>query len=348
MKRRSTIIALVLLALLTAWLLWPRKQPESKSVQKNQQMSSNQEAAPAVPSATVDGKPAPTLDASKQDEKRIGAIEAMRRAYNAPIVFYGKAVDEEGNPLAEAKVGYSVADNPLKDGSKYEGISDASGSFSLSGVKGASMTVAVTKEGYYFIRGKSSGSFGYGVPNSSPDSRDIPTKESPAIFVLRKMSNAIPLVSVDRDVIIPKNGAPVGISLSTGKAVANGDIVLECWTQNEGLDPNLAQPYDWKFRLTVPVGGVVERTDQFAFEAPTEGYREVVEFEMPKDAERWKQDFQNEYFVKLGDGRYARMKFRITSGGAHFATVSSYLNPTPGSRNLEYDPAKVKVKGVGH
>jgi hypothetical protein len=120
--------------------------------------------------------------------------------------------------------------------------------------------------------------------------------------------------------------------------------VLECWTQNEGLDTNLAQPYDWRFRLTVPGGGVVERTGEFAFEAPKEGYREVVEFAMPKDVERWKQDFRNEYFVKLRNGRYARMKFRITSGGAHFATVSSYLNPTPGSRNLEYDPAKTVPK----
>jgi hypothetical protein len=342
MTRRYIIIALVLLAVLTVWLLWPRNQPESKSVQKSQQTSSNQDPAPAVPSATADGKPAPTLDASKQDEKRIGAIEAMRRAYNAPIVFYGKVVDEEGNPLAEAKVGYSVADNPLKDGSKYEGMSDASGSFSLSGVKGASMTVAVTKEGYYFIRGKSSGSFGYGVPNSSPDRRDIPTKETPAIFVLRKMGETVPLLAKGARVKMPKDGSPMAVDLETGRATSGnqGDLVLECWTQNEGMDPNLAQPYDWRFRLTVPGGGVVERMDQFAFKAPTEGYREVVEFAMPKDAERWKQDFEAEYFVKLGDGRYARMQFRITSGGAHFATVSSYLNPTPGSRNLEYDPAK--------
>jgi len=61
---------------------------------------------------------------------------------------------------------------------------------------------------------------------------------------------------------------------------------------------------------------------------------------MPKDSERWKRDFEAEYFVKLASGHYARMRFRITTGGTHSARVSAYLNPTPGSRNLEYDPAK--------
>jgi|GEM_PF-3643695 len=133
---------------------------------------------------------------------------------------------------------------------------------------------------------------------------------------------------------MPKDGSPMAVDLEIGRATTarQGDIVLECWTQNEGMDPNLAQPYDWRFRLTVPGGGVVERTDEFAFEAPAEGYREVVEFAMPKDAERWKQHFEAEYFVKLGDGRYARMQFRITTGGAHFATAKM------GNQTVRFQP----------
>ena len=73
---------------------------------------------------------------------------------------------------------------------------------------------------------------------------------------------------------------------------------------------------------------------------PETGYRPMLEFNMPKDAPEWKHGFQGEYFLKLKDNRYARMEFRMISGGAHFAVVTSYLNPAPGVRNLEYDPEK--------
>jgi hypothetical protein len=84
---------------------------------------------------------------------------------------------------------------------------------------------------------------------------------------------------------------------------------------------------------------VVERTGKFDFEAPISGYQSIVEFSMSKDAERWKNDFEAEYFVKLANGHYARMEFRITTGGDHFASIDVYYNPS-GSRNLEYDPKK--------
>ena len=281
----------------------------------------------------------PTVE---QDKDRRLAIRDMQRAYSAPITFYGKVVDEKNNPIAGASVHYSVANNPLTDGAKHEGTSDNNGLFSISKIKGASLYVTVWKKGYYPIENLSGGAFAYGVPPSSNIDRPIPTKDNPAIFVLRKMGETVPLIPVDRDVMMPKDGTPVEISLSTGTVVSEGegDIVVECWTQNQGFDPNLCEHYDWRFRLTIPDGGLVERTDEFAFEAPETGYRSMIELNMPKDSPEWKNVFQGEYFLKLKDNRYARMNFRVISGGAHFAVVTSYLNPTPGIRNLEYDPEK--------
>jgi len=276
------------------------------------------------------------------DRSRILGIWAMHKAYSTPIVFYGKIVDEKSNPISGADVHYSASVNPLTDGKKYDGISDLNGWFSISKIKGASLYVTVWKKGYYPIENLSGGAFAYGVPPSSDIDRPLPTKDNPAVFVLRKMGETVSLVPIGRDVAIPKDGTPVEISLSTGTEVpeGEGDIIVECWTKNEGLDPNLNEHYDWRFRLTIPDGGLVERKDEFDFIAPETGYRPMIEFNMLKDAPEWKGDFQDEYFLRLKDNRYARMEFRMTSRGDHFATVTSYLNPSPGARNLEYDPEK--------
>jgi len=277
------------------------------------------------------------------DKDRILAIWEMYKAYRTPIVFYGKVVDEKNSPIPGADVFYSVANNPLKDGPKYGTTSDADGLFSISGIKGAALSAGATKKGYYVIHHQSAKSFAYGLPPSPDIDSPIPTKDNPALFILRKMGETVPLAAIEyRDVAIPKDGTPVEISLSTGTEVpeGEGDLIVECRTKNQGLDPNLCEHYDWRFRLTIPDGGLVERKGEFDFIAPETGYRPALEVDMPKDTPEWKHDFQDEYFLKLRDNRHARLEFRFTSAGAHFASITSYLNPVPGDRNLEYDPEK--------
>ena len=47
-----------------------------------------------------------------------------------------------------------------------------------------------------------------------------------------------------------------------------------------------------------------------------------------------------QFFVRLADNRYARINFQMITGGDHFIVLESFLNPTPGNRNLEFDPQK--------
>jgi hypothetical protein len=91
-------------------------------------------------------------------------------------------------------------------------------------------------------------------------------------------------------------------------------------------------------------GTLVERKGEFDFEAPLDGYIQFDEIVMPRTAERWHPDGAREYFITLADGRYARIQFKIIAGGDHFFLLESYLNPTAGSRNLEWDP-KNQVTG---
>jgi hypothetical protein len=47
------------------------------------------------------------------------------------------------------------------------------------------------------------------------------------------------------------------------------------------------------------------------------------------------------YFAKLPDGRYARFSINLYPGDRNFVVLESYVNPTPGNRNLEFDPKRV-------
>lgn len=267
------------------------------------------------------------------------ALKRLNDAYSAPVSFYGKVVDETGSPVPGATIKMSIHDKPLADSSSREAQSDIHGLFSLLEAKGAALVVTVSKDGYYSID-RGNGRFVYGGVRAKSD-RENPTMEVPAVFVLRKMGPTEPLVSFDRDFVLLKDGTPVGISLLSGRTVParEGDLVAQCWTKNDGLDPNRAEPFDWHMRLSVPDGGLVERVGEFNFSAPENGYRPSIDFEMGRDVQKWRGSFGQEYFVRTRHGCFARINIRMTAGGGHFITVKSKFNPTPGRRNLEFDPA---------
>ena len=52
------------------------------------------------------------------------ALEQVTHAFNAPISFYGRVIDQYGNPVSDADVGYTAADKFNASGSNYSGKSD--------------------------------------------------------------------------------------------------------------------------------------------------------------------------------------------------------------------------------
>lgn len=291
-----------------------------------------------TPTATASNVLA-TPAAKPADQRR--TVQLVQTIYASPIEIYGRVQDQFGNPVSAAKVEYSVLDRFWEPGTKYTGVSDNNGLFSLTDVKGAAVSVAIWKNGYAGIAEKSNGSFSFGVPFDAQRDRPTPTKDKPAIFVLRKKVEADPLIVANRDIRIPKDGTPVELDLRTAKAttVGHGDLKIECWTSDNVRDTQ--GHYEWRARISVPGGGLSRRTEpELALTAPESGYEPRVEIAMPQNAERWRRDCDGQYWVKLGNGTFARMRLRITTAGDHFASITSYLNPS-GSRNLEYDEAKV-------
>ncbi len=332
MKRKHVIIVgLIALILLLALCLWhwsltkPGIEPKSKAPP---QAAINE----TVKSLSVDTHAVERIE----KEKRQQVVKKVMTVLSTPIVFYGKVIDQNGKPVSKARIGYGVLDKFNEPGSNYHNYTNEKGYFEMSGIRGAVVTVTASKEGYYYIEDKSSQSFAYGIgPDSS--TKPPPTKDNPAVFVLQKKGETEPLIRWEKNVLISRTGSPVEISLSTGQKVERGDIRIEAWTKDQEV--KRGEHHDWKCRISVPGGGLIERTDKFAFEAPSDGYKPFDEIVMSRTEERWQPQAKKEYFVKLPSHYYARLTFYMIAQGDHFFEIDSYLNPS-GSRNLEYDPTK--------
>ena len=265
--------------------------------------------------------------------------KAYMKAFLTPIAFWGKVIDESGQPIADAvvKLGANDNPNPMGEGSTYEVITDIGGVFAIKNIRGISLSIQVSKGGYYSTD-QSRGKVNYVLANNTDT--PIPTRENPSIFVLQKMGEPAALRRVEKSLNLPKNGGIVMIDLEGGNVAGQGDLKIECWVQDQGVEMSIYNPYDWRCVISVPDGGLVERTNSLDFIAPIDGYQSFNEIHMSKTLKNWRQQVSNEYFIKRANGTFARVKIRVVTGVNNFVRFESYVNPKKGDRNLQYDPAK--------
>jgi hypothetical protein len=328
MTRGSKLLVIGLVCISAVWLWFQSRSSQETRTDRLGDLTSS----PAPQAPQPQGTPKLLHPAQPFEQRRSAVREQIQGLLTTPITFYGTVIDQNGAPVADATINYGALDKFDAPGSQYQGRSDSSGNFSISGITGAVLRVGVQKAGYYKIDGKSSAAFAYGT---RPDNtrKQPPTEDQPATFVLQRMGITEPLVKVgSRQIDVPKTGEPLSIDLGTTES-RHGNIQVE-----SSLGNTRQRPFDWRFRLSVPGGGLTERKGRFDFEAPASGYQPSIEVNMPASAENWSLRLTKEYFAQLSDGTYARFSIRFYPGERNFVVVESYLNPKVGSRNLEFDP----------
>lgn len=345
MKRAAFLILICFVAMLIVTLLWVSR-PQNTVKQSPFIKGLSSPPAPASKSTSPGGpKRSASLTAPIAEAGRKESVAKIIAALSTPIAFYGRVVDQNGNPVADAEVDYGAINKFDANGSDYTGKSDKNGNFSKTGIAGAVLTVGVRKEGYYNIHGMSDAAFAYGV---GPDAtrKEPPTADNPAIFMLQKMGATEPLMHLtSRQYKVSKTGEPMEVDLSTGKQVSlgQGSIRFERRANDEKKDEH--GRFDWNVRVTIPGGGLMEREGQFAFEAPGTGYNPGAEINMPASlGEQWRYMVNKDYFVRTRAGQFARINLQIYAGHDNSIVMESFVNPNPASRNLEFDPTKtVKI-----
>jgi hypothetical protein len=350
-------VALLLVVLLLGY--WWMSQPGVKPTPP-QPAATPPPPAPVAPTSSANPTPAPTPNAAPSSSTPAvppldhqAEVEREKKVWDlwfaTPIIFYGKVVDQNGTPVegADALISPSQSlpggNNLETNDPKYHVMSDGQGLFSIK-THGLGVSIMVSKQGYY-SSDASNGNFAYVKGAGKLAVYNDP--KAPAIFTLRKKGQTESLIVTQGTVKIASNGTARPMSLTTGHTyvVPNGDITVQAWVQDQGVPVNSNKPYDWRCVITVPGGGIQVRTgDEFDFEAPTDGYQPTDEITMPATVAQWSSSASRSYFLRLGNGDFARVDFTIAAENPHQFQITSYLNPTPGHRNLEYDPNQTASK----
>ena len=236
-KRKRILIVAVLLIAAVIWL-WPRhNQPAEQPVTESTTVETSQPAliaksavrrpVPAAASAPTAVPNPPARNGAAIVESRINQIQSeIERGYDqwrTPIEFYGKVVDEDTNPVANASVHFVWTDLSKNGTSEKDTASDQDGVFSLSNTNGKNLIVQVSKNGYYSYQ-----PFGAAFNYAGENQNFVPDAANPVIFRLKKKGVTEPLVHVQspmggpKGFRIAKDGTADEISLTTGKAVPAG------------------------------------------------------------------------------------------------------------------------------
>jgi hypothetical protein len=249
--------------------------------------------------------------------------------WKMPLNFYGKVLDAENQPVVGAVIQFTWTDLSLSGSSRTEVSSDGLGRFALIGKQGKRLVVNdIIKEGYYLSKTENAFSFEYAA--FFEETYHQPDPNNPVIFRMRKQAEAEPLLHREGEITIGIGQAGV-IRLDNQATVSvellvNGDLSAK----------------NWSARVSVPGGGIQISTEEFAFEAPSDGYQPSLDIDIktPKPGD-WVGIYEGgQFYIKTADGKYGIVKLQ-TVPGKTFMRYTFSVNPNPKSRNLEFDPAKV-------
>jgi hypothetical protein len=277
------------------------------------------------------------IEQAKGKSKLEQMKELIRSDYNIPIDFWGKIVDQDGNPLVGAKAEITVDEHAANK--KYTTFSDDKGMFELLGKRGARARVKVFLDGYAPTSDEKIGSkisartiyySSKAMPAYAP-----PTRENPQIFVLRKKNSVANLATEFRKrVPVSKTGDAQEIELATaGKTIG---VEIRCWSSSPV--PFNYNRYDWRSEIQIAGGELQPITELEPVTAPTDGYERVFKIDMPKDTERnWLRSSPNgqrDFWVRFNDGTYAKARIEVKTGREHEVDVEVWYN-LDGTNNFE-------------
>ncbi len=348
--RKASLVCIAIAAVLGGvWLLlqsrgWPPKPAAAAPAEKpalkspvpppavaNQQPSS----IPTKPKMFKAKNYPPTTPEQKAMWDWWTAMEHADRDFQwkMPIDFYGKVIDQFGEPVAGAKV--TLIWSAMGGTQGKEVFTRNDGKFELTDAKGKGVSVEILKDGY--LRTKASyGSFEYAA--FFEDNFHVPDRGKPVIFRLQKLTAAEPMYKFSTTGRVLLDGTPLMLNVATGKT-GTGDLSfsIQLGTGRGAGGPD--------YTLTVQGNGgaaLVLSSDEFLFSAPESGYQNVLTLKQVATDPNYRDAQKLRFYVKTSAAKYAAVQVEIdirekTQNAGFFAIV--YYNPS-GSRNLEFDHRK--------
>lgn len=331
--RPRFLIFIFFAVLLVAALLFFRRPAQSSvktvplraAVQTNSTpalgMNATHQNAPSV------GQPmAPTNPTqAKVNDYYLAIGQKFVESKNRPIDFYGRVIDQDGNPLSGVDIKVSVETLvPVIStegfvGSRYtrlEYISGADGRFEISGVGGDDGGIQVTKDGY--VAESEKNGFGGGTSGSF---------ENPVVFKMWNTNIHEKLITGKRVFQISPDGRPYFINLTDGKISESGTGDLKVWIKRPN-EITYGTRYDWSCDVDIIDGGLQPASDYVMWMAPANGYVPSFHFEQSIGSGWGDSTGERRFYVTLNNGR--------EYGNITIELYAYYNNQIPGLIRLSY------------
>ena len=287
-------------------------------------------------------------DVSEEDWKTFLRNRAIAEASNQRVLFYGKVVDQNGDPVVGAElratvvsrtgVGTALVTGEDQSKKALDAVTDESGRFMLDGGTGFGLLLDKIEKPGYVLKPYTKSQFMYGQLLRDPTSSRFhhPDRAKPVVFRMWKLGKLEPL-HVWRAVSIyaGRKGRMQDhfFSLETMKATTEEPPVWDVFVDGERREDG-----SWWAQMSVFEGGLqIVDEDGFLFEAPQEGYESKLRFEGESDRDV-KGPF-SVYLTSRGGSIHASFLMKLspwTAGGVHFDLKDVRVNPH-GSRNLQFD-----------
>ena len=333
-KKELTLLALLIAVVAILIWLFSARQPDVGNTVGVEQPT------PPLPATSFEQIPA--VSSNAKPDSVVSVMERIQQLRLDPkwdwkrsIRFYGKVVDEKGQPIqgVTANINWSNAEG---EGNSKTIVSDENGLFSLLDERGKSIQVRLHHPSYYNSTNNPI-SFEYADVSSRFFHR--PQRTSPVIFRLKQRGKAEPLLAGQKLFGFKPDGTKHYLDFKTQKnrLTPPGDLTVSFLRGERNSEGR----YDWSATLSVPTGGIVESVEELQFTAPADGYEESVVISQRADAPDWTSRSKKQFFFKTGqNGQFGRMEVTLISKYNDLAAMdlSFFLNPT-GSRNLEFDSA---------
>ena len=149
--------------------------------------------------------------------------EVLSNYNDMPIDFYGKLVDQFGNPVAGAEIKGSIrVINGVRQGTDwFSTTSNASGLFQFHG-KGQDIGMMPSKTGFVYVAMSGTGNYSHLYPE---EERAHPDPNNPVILKMWKLQGAEHLIHSQAQASVPLDGTPRAFDLKAGTHVESGGIL---------------------------------------------------------------------------------------------------------------------------
>jgi hypothetical protein len=253
--------------------------------------------------------------------------------WKTPIRFYGKVIDEDGNPVKGAKI--RMGWNGMLGSQERFLTSDAQGLFSITGIRGKLITAKPSHPDYHFSLIDNQWAFDYAA--FYEPHYHVPDAKNPVVFTLVKKNPRQPLWHMEKNLALGLEGTrwidPVwitrqnsnnelaGLEITWKRSPANSDKVFDWQWQVEGKNGLLVQPAN----------------DQFPTQAPSSGYISTWKSSR-KGYPLAEGDPQQTFYYKFGS-LYGLLRLEMSPviyNDKDYVRVEIRLNPL-GQPYLEFD-----------